>query len=287
LLVRQDRNSIEALRDSGRKEAARLLFEAIRALFKWAKKQRSYKLKRLPTDEIDPNAILGRKSRRKCILSNEELRALWHAAKQLGYPDGTYVQLLFLTALRHREAAWATWDEFMLAGKEDDAWIIPARRMKAASPQVVPIAQDIAALLSGIPRFCGTHVFSFNGGHSPINNFTTLREKLGRMMLHELRRLAKARGEDPAKVMRKPFYLTDIRRTVRTRWSAIGIPQGHIVRGLMLALRRTELQEIYNQYAYFKERKIVLQEWARRLKNIVEPESPHFSDTIFHSLEKA
>ena len=68
--------------------------------------------------------------------------------------------------------------------------------------------------------------------------------------------------------------LIDIRRTVRTHWSAIGVPQGHIVRQLMLAARRPELYEIYDQYAYFEERRIILQEWAKRLKNIVEPESP-------------
>jgi hypothetical protein len=51
--------NIEALRDSGKKEAARCLFEAIRGLFKWARKQRRYTLRKLPTDEIDPNALLG------------------------------------------------------------------------------------------------------------------------------------------------------------------------------------------------------------------------------------
>ena len=197
---------IEALRDSGKKEAARRLFEAIRGLFKWAKKLRSYKLRDLPSDEIDPNAILGKKIKHKYILSNEYLRALWRAAKKLGYPDGTYVQLLLLTALRRREAARATWNEFTVAGKDDDAWIIPARRMKTASPHVVPVTPDIAALLRGIPRFQGKFVFSFTGGHNPINNFTSVREKLDRLILKELRALAKARSDDPAKVVPRPLY---------------------------------------------------------------------------------
>jgi len=101
-------------------------------------------------------------------LSNEYLRALWGAAKRLGYPDGTYIQLLLLTALRLKEVATATWDEFTIAGKDDDAWIIPAQRMKTTSPQVVPITRDIAALLRGIPRFQGKFVFSFDGGHTAI-----------------------------------------------------------------------------------------------------------------------
>ena len=70
----------------------------------------------------------------------------------------------------------------------------------------------------------------------------------------------------------RPFYLADIRRTVRTLWSAIGVPQGHIVRELMLS--RSELKQAYDRYAYFKERKMILEEWAKRLKNIVDPHSP-------------
>jgi len=39
-------------------------------------------------------------------------------------------------------------------------------------------------------------------------------------------------------------------------------------------LSRSELKQAYDQYAYFKERKIILEEWAKRLKNIVDPQSP-------------
>src|SRR5262249_52441021 len=59
---------MESLRDRGKTESARRLFEVARGLFSWAKKQRRYKLKELPTDDIDPIAILGRKRRRKNIL---------------------------------------------------------------------------------------------------------------------------------------------------------------------------------------------------------------------------
>jgi hypothetical protein len=93
-------------------------------------------------------------------------------------------------------------------------------------------------------------------------------------MLKELRAYARARGEDPAKVALKPWSLNDMRRTVRTRWSIVGVPEGHIVRQLMLALRLPELHQVYDQHAYFRERKSVLEEWAKRLKSIVAPESP-------------
>jgi len=63
--------------------------------------------------------------------------------------------------LRRNEVACARWDEFSFDGTNEDAWIIPAHRMKMDAPHVVPITKDIADLLrpkvdeddDGVPRF--------------------------------------------------------------------------------------------------------------------------------------
>jgi integrase len=268
---------VEAIRDRGKKEAARRLYEVTRGFFVWAKKQRRYKLGELPTNDVDPIGILGKKAMRKTILSDEYLRALWRATNKLGYPSGPYIKLLLLTAVRRKEAASASWDEFSITGKDDDAWIIPAARMKMDAPHIVPITSDIAALLKdgSIPRFSsGKFVFSSSGGQRAINGFTSLKDRLDKLMLMELRALAEERGEDPAKVALTSWRIHDIRRTVRTQLSALDIPEGNTVRELILAHRRPELHEIYDQHAYFREKKFALEEWAKRLKGIVEPTSP-------------
>jgi len=267
----------------GHKEAARRLFEILRAFFVWAKKQRRYKLTVLPTDDIDPTALLGKKVKRKTILSDEYLKALWLAAGKYGYPAGHFYRLLLLTALRRNEVACARWDEFSFEGTNEDAWIIPAHRMKMDAPHVVPITKDIADLLKpkvdedddGVPRFHdGPFVFSNRSGRGHLKGFAQLKRKLDRLMLIELRKFSRARGEDPAKVELSPWRVHDIRRTVRTHLSAIDIPEGDTVRELILAHRRPDLHEIYDQYAYFRERKFALEAWAKRLKNIVEPAIP-------------
>ncbi len=273
---------VEAVRNRGHKESARSLFELIRALFVWAKKQRRYNLKELPTDDIHPIAILGKKTRRKTILSDEHMRALWRAADTYGYPAGHFVKFLLLTAVRRIEAAAARWEEFT-ATANGEAWIVPAHRMKMDAPHVVPITSDIAALLKpklseaddGVPRFqAGKYVFSTTAGHSHIKGFAGIKEKLDMLMLKELRAFAKARGEDAVNVELVPWRLHDLRRTVRTHLSAIDIPEGDTVRELILAHRRSDLHEIYDQYAYFDEKKWALEAWARRLMRIVEPPTP-------------
>jgi len=54
---------VEALRDRRKREAARQLFEGVRALFKLAKKQRCYGLRDLPTDRDRSNAIIGKENK--------------------------------------------------------------------------------------------------------------------------------------------------------------------------------------------------------------------------------
>jgi len=269
---------VEAIRERGKTESARRLFEVARAFFFWAKKQRRYKLRDLPTDGLDATAILGKKIRRKNVLSDEYLRALWRAADKYRYPVGHFVKLLMLTALRRTEVADARWDEFTFAD-DGGVWTIPAERMKSDAPHVVPITREIAEVLrvkvdeddDGIPKFeLGPFIFSTRGGRAPISGFAAFKGRIDRLMLRELRAMAKARGEDPAHVVLTPWRFHDIRRTVRTHLSALEIPEGDIVRELILAHRRPELHQIYDQHAYFKEKKIALQLWAQRLRGILD-----------------
>jgi integrase len=65
------------------------------------------------------------------------------------------------------------------------------------------------------------------------------------------------------------FELHDLRRSARTRWSALPIEA--IVRELLLAHAQPELQATYDLYSYREEKKRALELWAARLLSIVEP----------------
>jgi hypothetical protein len=92
-------------------------------------------------------------------------------------------------------------------------------------------------------------------------------------MLEELQKIAKRRGSDPTKVKLESWRIHDIRRSVRTHLSAIEVPEGDIVRELILAHRQPHLHQIYDQHLYFEEKKTALDRWAARLRGIVEPAS--------------
>jgi integrase len=162
--------------------------------------------------------------------------------------------MLALTGQRKSEVAEARWSEIDLKRK---LWTIPAERMKAAAPHVVPLADDVVALLVALPRFNkGDCLFSTTFGTKPVNGFSKAKERLDRLMIREL-------GKLPG------FVLHDIRRTVRTRLSALPVPD--LVRELVIAHTKPGLHKVYDLHAYELEKRQALDLWAARLRSIVEP----------------
>ena len=206
-----------------------------------------------PCDRLKPADLIGRKEARSRVLDDRELKALWHASEALGYPYGDLLRLLAITGQRKSECAEAPWDEFDLDGK---LWAIPAARMKADAPHVVPLSDMAIEVLQGLRRFrAGNFLFSTTYGANPVNGFSKAKARLDRAM-------ADALGAAPA-----PFVLHDIRRTVRTRMSALPISSD--VAELIIAHARPGLRRVYDLYAFEAEKRCALDLWAGKLATIV------------------
>jgi integrase len=187
-----------------------------------------------------PSKIIGVKEPRTRILSDDELRALWRAAHQLGYPLGPLVQLLMLTGQRRSEVAGARWREIDL---DKRLWSIPHERMKAGAAHVVPLTDDAIAVLKDLPRFNrGDHLFSTTFGANAINGFSKGKRRIDAAMTAELGHAA------------VPWVLHDIRRTMRTHLSALPVPD--LVRELVIGHTKPGLHKVYDQHAYLDEKRL-------------------------------
>ena len=60
-----------------------------------------------------------------------------------------YLEFVILSAARAGEALGATWDEFDF---EKDTWTLPAERMKAGRPHIVPLTPQMRELLESLER---------------------------------------------------------------------------------------------------------------------------------------
>jgi integrase len=258
---------IKAAVDRGAPYQAHNLLVLARRLFSWAIDQQVYGLETSPCERLKPKAIIGKKEFRSRTLSDDELRALWRATRRLGYPYGPLFRMLALVGQRKSECAEAVWSEFDLARR---LWVIPASRMKAEAPHVVPLTDDVIALLESLPRFRkGEYVFSTTFGAKPVNGFSKAKARLDRRMLRSWRALGRIHGEDRRRVQIPPFVIHDIRRSMRTGLSALPVPD--LVRELVIAHTKPGLHKVYDQFAYLDEKRQALELWAARLRSIVAP----------------
>jgi integrase len=254
-ITRHDvRAAIKSVKDRGAPYQAHNLLGTARRLFAWAIDQHVYGLEASPCDRLRPNAIIGKKAMRTRVLTEPEWRAFGRATAVMPYPYGPLFRVLAFTGQRKSEVAEARWREFDLDKK---LWTIPAERMKADAPHVVPLTGPVVAILESLPRFDkGSHLFSTTQGVKPVNGFSKAKAILDREMLAEL-------GELP------PFIIHDIRRSMRTGLSAL--PIADLVRELVIAHTRPDLHKVYDQHAYLDEKRHALQLWAARLRDIIEP----------------
>ena len=229
----------------------------IKSFFSWTCEHGGYGLKAKdnPTLGIGTAAFVGTSKVRERHLSNEELIAFLRACDKLAYPTGSYFRLLLMTSLRRTEAAKAHWDEIDLYDAK--RWLIDGARMKKTKPtdkardHLVPLTPDLIELLESIPRFDG-FVFSNCGGKKAVADYVRMKDEIDAAMKAELG------------TKFRPWQIHDLRRSARTKYSELKIPE-HIGE-LLLAHAKTDA---YNKFAFEAEKRTALEEWHRYLKDIV------------------
>jgi integrase len=248
LTHRDVREVIDMVIERGARTYAHNVFDAARAVFGFAVDRGIIELS--PCALLKPSKIIGAKAIRIRVLSDDELRAVWAAAGEVGYPFGPLVRTLMLTGCRLNEVACACWREFEL---EKRVWTIPAERFKSNAQHVVPLADDMMILLEGLPQFQrGDHVFSTTFGEKPVSGFSKAKARIDERV-----------GNIP------PWTFHDCRRSVRSRLSELRIPE-HVAE-LAIGHALNGLARIYDQHRYQEEVREALTLWAVRLRSIVEP----------------
>jgi len=249
---------IEATVKRGKRAHAHNLFGHIRRLFRWAI---PLYVEHSPCAQLSPKRLIGERNRRDRVLTDPEIAALWKATESLGYPYGPLYRMLLLTGLRLSEVSEASWDEFDF---EQLVWTIPAARMKKtgseAKPHMVPVTDAMLEVLDRLPRFeNGKYLFSSQRGLKPIKAvyFSWPKIKLDELMQQLLG------NKLPA------WTNHDIRRTVRTKLSALRIPEE--VREAVLAHARPGIKGHYDMHSYLDEKREALTLWATKLRDIIEP----------------
>ena len=246
---------IDTITDRGAPRQAHNVYSHVRHFFNWAIGRGIYGIEVSPCASIRPVDLIGKKNRRDRVLTDDEIRALWHACdRKVGFPFGPLVLLLLLTGQRKMEIGNARWSEIDVDAK---TLTIPPERYKTAITHVVPLSEDAMMILEGLPRFLNSDfAFTFDG-RRPVAGYPTAKERIDKLMREELGDLI-------------PWTIHDLRRTVRTRLSALRVSSdvaeavlGHVKPGIV---------GVYDQHQYLDEKREALEAWAVKLRTIVAPE---------------
>jgi integrase len=188
---------------------------------------------------------------RERVLSLEELRRVWDAAGEMGYPFGPMYRLLILTGQRRSEVAELErgWVDLKRRTVE-----IPASRYKTKRPHVYPLSRPAVAILKALPKWKGDCLFTTKDGKVAVSGFSKAKAKMDSLIAE-----AGEKKELPALA---DWTVHDIRRSVATHMARMGILQEHIERVLGHIVQG--VAGTYNQHSYLEEKRAALELWGKQ-----------------------
>lgn len=229
-------------RSRGGRAASTKALERLKAIFAWA--TASGYVTANVCASVSPLKYAKDRDR---VLSDNEIKAVWKASFELGYPYGHFFRLALITGQRRNEVASMKWADI----NDANIWTIP--ETKSGRPHVLPLPALAIELLNDIPRHQNAqYVFTTTAGRlgadgkprsdKPIAGFSKAKKTLDEIS-----------GVTD-------WRLHDLRRTMRTRLSGLQVSMEVAERVLNHAPRG--LLKVYDQYDYRKEKRDALARWA-------------------------
>jgi integrase len=227
---------IEGLSDTP--AAANHAFTAARTFFRWvAKPPRRY----IPYSPMSGMSLPFAPVKRKRVLTDRELAAVWRAAEARTDDYGIIVRLLILTGQRRNEIA-----SLHSAYVEGDLVTLPEELSKNHQAHTYPLCRLAQSLL---PNREGL-LFPAKARGTPINHWSECKEDLDLACLIA------------------PWQLRDLRRTFATKLASLRVPP-HVIERLLNHRLGTlhaggeisAVAEVYNRHQYLDEMREAVMKW--------------------------
>jgi integrase len=222
--------------------------------------------------EANPAAAISKPSKERSrdrTPTLPELREIWKATAQLGYPFGPIVRLLILTAARRGEIGAMRLAEVEYSAETGDAcWILPAERSKNGRAIRVPLPAAAADILRDVrseqsPK--GPYFFTTTG-RKPVAGWTRAKARLDAKIAANRR--AEGRAADIS-----PWRLHDLRRSFATGACDL-LKIDPVVADRCLnhvgSSTTSTISRVYARSEMFEQRREALSRWAALVTKAVE-----------------
>jgi integrase len=198
-------------------------------------------------------------------LDDREIGVLWRALGQANERPEVIAALKVLLLLGQRPseiAGMTTGELHRLDVVEGAFWQIPASRMKARKPHLVPLpplAREIILAELARPRISD---FVFPGRSGAI----------GRNALSQaLHGIIEGLGEEGDSLKRERPTPHDFRRSAISAMSRLGVPRDH--RMAVAAHSYSDAHAVYDRHDFLAEKRVALERWERHLRKIIAGET--------------
>jgi integrase len=221
----------------------------LRKFYNWALPR--YRLAESPCRGVQPP---GEETSRDRVLSDDELRRVWHAAGELNWPFSDIVRLLALTGQRLNEVARMEWSEVDLEAK---LWTLPHGRVKNAKGHTVPLSSTAIAIVEPLSRKERKSKFLFSVHGEPVCGFARPKSRLDE--------LSGVTG----------WRLHDLRRTCASGLAALKTPVVVVEKILNHSSGSLRgVTGVYNRFDYAEEKAQALEAWGRRVVEEIAERRP-------------
>jgi integrase len=207
----------------------------------------------------------GKETKRDRVLTDDELRRVLVAARQIGFPYGLIVELLTITGQRREEVAGMSWSELDLAAR---TWTIPAARSKNNKPHIIHLSDVAMAVFDRVPRI---ETQSADGPHDPADAEPLVFSTNGKTPFQGFSN-AKRQLDDLSGVT--GWTLHDLRRTLVSGMARLGVPP-HIADKVLNHQTGTisGVAAVYQRHEFLNERKSALDQWGSHVTRLLHAAS--------------
>lgn len=237
---------------------ASLLFATLRRMMRWAVNQGD--LDRSPMEAMDAPAKAPSRDR---VLSDDELRLVWKASYELGYPFGPIFRLLILTGARREEVTSLDWSEL---NREGAIWVLPPSRSKNGVAARQPLSTLAMEELEGLASRPGGwrkvgFVFSTTG--------TTCSSGHSRAKARLDKEIAKIASKEEIQAP-APWRVHDLRRTLATGLQRLGV-RFEVTEAVLnhVSGSRGGVAGIYQRHDWADEKRAAVQAWADHVERLL------------------
>ncbi|MEQ9490514.1 MAG: integrase arm-type DNA-binding domain-containing protein [Alphaproteobacteria bacterium] len=189
----------------------------------------------------------GKETSRDRVLTDVEIKKVWSAWDEIGFPFGPMYKLLLLTGQRRNELANMRWSDI-----HNDTWTIPREIAKNDRTHEVPLSPFALEIIECLPRIGDQDLIFSTNGRNPASGFS------------------RAKQNTDVRSGVTDWRLHDLRRTAASGMARLGIAP-HVVEKILNHSTGTisGVAAVYNRYGYDDEKRKALVKWSEHLVKLV------------------